>query len=130
MSAMKMGAVVAAMLAGVAVFGIHGAVADEGQKMIKPLHGISLHVGSKHAVGYFVPAGASCELTLVVGEEPGEELVALTTPTRFRASVKAGQHVRFDTGEGKELAFYCAQSASAMSVDTMQQTAYSPATTR
>ena len=33
----------------------------------KPLHGISLHVGSKHAVGYFVPTNGVCELTLVVG---------------------------------------------------------------
>jgi hypothetical protein len=49
------------------------------------------------------------------------------TPARFRASVKAGQRVRFDTGEGKELAFYCGPAATAMSVETMQQTAYTPA---
>ena len=36
----------------------------------KPLHGISLHVGSKHAVGYYQADAGVCELTLVVGEEP------------------------------------------------------------
>ncbi len=124
MSAMKKGAVVAAMLAGFNAFGIEASTADEARKTFKPLHGISLHVGSKHAVGYFEPADGVCELTLVVGEEPGAEEVLAVTPTRFRASVKAGQHVRFDTGEGKELAFYCGPAATAMSVETMQQTAY------
>ena len=121
MSAMKMGAAVAAMLAGFTAFDV---AADEATKTFKPLHGISLHVGSKHAVGYFEPADGVCELTLVVGEEPGAEEVLAVAPTRFRASVKAGQHVRFDTGEGKELAFYCGPAATAMSVETMQQTAY------
>jgi hypothetical protein len=64
----------------------------------------------------------------VVGEEPADEGIVVVAPTRFRASVKAGQHARFDTGEGKELAFHCAQSATAMTVQTMQQTAYTRAT--
>ena len=123
MSAIKMGAAVAAMLAGFTAFDV---AADEATKTFKPLHGISLHTGTKHAVGYFVPTGGTCELTLVVGEDPAEGDVAAVTPTRFRASVKAGQHARFDTGEGKELAFHCAQSATAMTVQTMQQTAYTP----
>ena len=60
----------------------------------------------------------------MVGEEPKAEEVLAQTPARFRASIEAGQHARFDTGEGKELAFYCAPAAAAMSVETMQQTAY------
>jgi hypothetical protein len=128
MSAMKKGAVVAAMLAGFTALGVQSATADDTAKTFKPLHGISLHVGSKHAVGYFVPTNGVCELTLVVGEEPADEGIVVVAPTRFRASVKAGQHARFDTGEGKELAFHCAQSATAMTVQTMQQTAYTRAT--
>ena len=124
MSAISKGAIVAAMLAGFTSIGANSAASEPTQKTFKPLHGISLHVGSKHAVGYFQPVSGVCQLTLVVGEEPGEDAISAVTPTRFRASVKAGQHVRFDTGEGKELAFYCAQSASAMSVQTMQQIAY------
>lgn len=125
MSAIYKGAIVAAMLAGSALVGPASA---ESQSMttFKPLHGISVHVGSKHAVGYFQAANGVCELTLVVGEEPkGEEVVA-QTPARFRASIEAGQHARFDTGEGKELAFYCGPAATAMSVETRQQTAYTP----
>ena len=125
MSAIRKGAV-AAMLAGFVAFGMQHAVAVEAQTTFKPLHGISVHVGSKHAVGYFVPTSGTCELTLVVGEEPVGDNVPAVTPTRFRASVKAGEHVRFDTGEGKELAFYCSQNATAMAVQSMQQTAYTP----
>ena len=44
MSAMKKGAVVAAMLAGFNAFGIEASTADEARKTFKPLHGISLHV--------------------------------------------------------------------------------------
>lgn len=127
MSANTKVTIVAAMLAGFTALSVQGATASEAQNTFKPLHGISLHVGSKHAVGYFVPTNGVCELTLVVGEEPAEDGIIAVQPTRFRAKVKAGQHVRFDTGEGKELAFHCTQSATRMTVQTMQQTAYTPA---
>jgi len=127
MSAISKAAIVAAMLAGFTSIGVQSAFADEGQYTVKPLHGISLHVGSKHAVGYYQVNAGVCELTLVVGEEPKAEEVLVQTPARFRASIEAGQHARFDTGEGKELAFYCGPAAAAMSVETMQQTAYTPA---
>ena len=126
MSAISKGAIVA-MLAGFAAFGVQSAAAEEAPKTFMPLHGVSVHVGSKHAVGYFEQVSGVCELTLVVGEEPTADAILAVVPTRFRASVKAGQHVRFDTGEGKELAFYCGPAATAMSVETMQQTAYTPA---
>jgi hypothetical protein len=121
MSAIKKGAIVAAMLAGFTSIGVAESAASE---TFKPLHGISVHVGSKHAVGYYQANAGVCELTLVVGEEPKAEEVLVQTPARFRASIEAGQHARFDTGEGKELAFFCAPAAAAMSVETMQQTAY------
>jgi len=127
MSAYLKGAMGAAVLAGFTALGVQGSAADEGQKTFKPLHAVSVHTGSKHAIGYFEPVSGVCELTLVVGEEPTNAGASELTPARFRAAVKAGQRVRFDTGEGKELAFYCGPAASAMSVETMQQTAYVPA---
>jgi len=114
----------AAMLTGFTVLGVQVSAAEEGQTTFKPMHAVSVHTGSKHAIGYFEPVSGVCELTLVVGEEPKTGGIPEVRPTRFRASVKAGQRVRFDTGEGKELAFYCGPAASAMSVETMQQTAY------
>lgn len=125
MSAMKIGAAIA-VLAGITAFGIQGAAAEEAQRTFQPLHAISLHVGTKHGVGYFEPVSGACELTLVIGDEPKAEAISDARSARFRASVRAGQRVRFDTGEGRELAFYCGPAATAMSVETMQQTAYTP----
>jgi hypothetical protein len=126
MSSIKMGAVVA-MLAGFTALGMQSAAADDALKVFKPLQAVSVHIGSKHGIGYFEAISDVCDLTLVVGEEPTAEKVIDVTPSRFRATVNAGQRVRFDTGEGKELAFYCGPAATAMSVETMQQTAYSSA---
>ncbi len=127
MSAIYKGAFLAAMLAGSALVGPASAESQSPTVSFKPLQGVSVHVGSKHAVGYFQPEGGVCQLTLVVGEEPKEEEVVAQTPARFRAAIEAGQHARFDTGEGKELQFHCAKDTSAMSVETMQQTAYTAA---
>ncbi|MDP1910506.1 MAG: hypothetical protein Q8K85_19570, partial [Hyphomicrobium sp.] len=78
MSAISKGAIVAAMLAGFTSIGVQSAFADEGQYIIKPLHGVTVHVGSKHAVGYFERDSAVCQLTLVVGEEPvGDEVLGV-----------------------------------------------------
>ena len=127
MSAIKMGAVVAAMLAGSALVGPASAESPSSTVTFKPLQGVSVHVGSKHAVGYFQTDAGVCQLTLVVGEEPKEEEIVAQTPARFRAAIESGQHARFDTGEGKELQFHCAPGATAMTVETMQQTAYTAA---
>jgi len=123
MSAYLKGAIGAVMLAGSAVSGAGVSVADE-VRTFKPMHAISVQAGTKHGVGYFETVSGVCELTLVVGEQPKAEEVLDITPARFRASVRAGQRVRFDTGEGQELAFYCGPAAGAMSVETLQQTAY------
>ncbi len=126
MSAIMKGAAVAAMLAVSALAGAASAASESSTVTFKPLHGVSLHLGSKHAVGYFQTENGVCQLTLVVGEElKGDESLALT-PARFRTSIEGGQHVRFDAGEGKELRFHCASGATAMSVETLQQVAYTP----
>lgn len=90
----------------------------------KPLQAVSLHMGAKHAVGYFQIQSGVCQLTLVVGDElKGDELLG-TVPARFVAAIEAGKTARFDTGEGRTLQFSCAPGASAMSVEALKQVAY------
>jgi hypothetical protein len=115
---------VAAVLALSALFGVGGAVADTSTNTFKPLQGVSLHLGSKHAIGYFVADSGACQLTLVVGDELQGDAPQATTSARFRAAVDAGRTVRFDTGSGTELQFTCGPAATAMSVVPLQQTAY------
>ena len=114
----------AAVLALSALVGAAAAMAGASTTQFKPLQGVSLHLGSKHAIGYYVKGDDVCQLTLVVGEEPlGEEIPAVT-PARFSAAIGAGRSARFDTGSGTVLEFGCAPTAASMSVEPLNQVAY------
>ena len=114
----------AAVLALAALVGASGAMSGSASSTFKPLEGVSLHLGSKHAIGYFVKSDNVCQLTLVVGEEPAGEDIPAVTPARFSAAVEAGRSARFDTGSGTALEFGCAASASTMTVEPLNQVAY------
>ena len=115
----------AAVLALSALVGAAGAMAGASTTQFKPLAGVSLHLGSKHAIGYYVKGDDVCQLTLVVGEEPVGEEIPAVTPTRFSAAIEAGRSARFDTGSGTVLEFGCAPTATAMTVEQLNQVAYS-----
>lgn len=123
MTAFMRGAGLAAVLVLSTAVGGLSAKADS----FKPLQGVSLHLGAKHAVGYFVADSGVCHLTLVVGDEIQEEALPETTSARFRAAVGSGKTARFDTGSGSELEFRCAPDATAMTVTTLKQVAYTSA---
>jgi hypothetical protein len=114
----------ATVLALSALAGAGGAMAGASTSTFKPLAGVSLHLGSKHAIGYFVKGDNVCQLTLVVGEEPVGEEIPAVTPARFSAAIEAGRSARFDTGSGTVLEFGCARTADAMTVEPLDQLAY------
>jgi len=124
MSAIMRRAGVIAVLALSAIAGAGSAISGDGAVNFKPLAGVSLHLGSKHAIGYFVKGGNVCQLTLVVGEEPKGDVIPDVSPSRFTAAIESGQHARFDTGEGTVLQFACAPGATAMTVAPLKQVAY------
>jgi hypothetical protein len=127
MSAIAKSAGVAAVLALSVLAVAANATAQSSPVNFKPNQGVSLHLGQKHAVGYFLTDNGLCQLTLVVGDEiKGDELPA-TVSARFRATVEAGKTARFDTGSGTELRFTCAPGAVAMTVEPLKQVAYSGA---
>lgn len=126
LSAILRSAGVAAVLALSALAGAGNAAAEEFIQF-KPLQGVSLHLGPKHAVGYYVADHGVCHLTLVVGDEIREDdVLPATASARFRAAVDSGKTARFDTGTGTELQFTCGPAAAAMSVMPLKQVAYTP----
>ena len=126
MSAIAKSAGVAAVLALSVLAAAGNAAAQSNAVSFKPNQGVSLHLGAKHAVGYFLTDNGLCQLTLVVGDEiKGDELPA-TVSARFRATVEAGKTARFDTGSGTELRFTCTPGAVAMTVEPLKQVAYTP----
>jgi hypothetical protein len=124
MSAIAKSAGVAAVLALSVLAVAANATAQSTPVNFKPNQGVSLHLGQKHAVGYFVADNGACQLTLVVGDEIKGDELPTTVSARFRAAVDAGKTARFDTGSGTELQFSCTPGAVAMTVEPLNQVAY------
>ena len=98
--------------------------ADKGVETLKPRQGISLDLGSKRAVGYFLSDARICNLTLLVADrlEEGKEFIP-GVATRLQFDVAAGSDVKVDTGTGSSLAFGCATDAASMTVAALRQLA-------
>ena len=124
MSAIVRSVSVVAVLALSALAGAVSATSGASPVKFKPLQGVSLHLGSKHAVGYFHADNGVCQLTLVVGEELKGDVSPAVASARFRTAIEAGRYARFDIGEGTQLRFSCAPGATAMTVETLKQIAY------
>ncbi len=93
----------------------------------KPQQGISLDIGGKRAVGYFLSDARLCNLTVLLSDAMADGAETLPSPTRLQFDVAAGGDVRINTTEGKLLAFACATDTKSMTVSAQgQMAAYSP----
>ena len=105
--------------------GVH-AGANSPARIVKPLAGLSFPVGSKHAVGYFVPGRSGCELTLLVGEsgDSVSDREKGAAPARLTTLVGAGRTARIDTAEGQSVEFFCSTGASFLTTRVIDRVAY------
>lgn len=91
---------------------------------IAPLKGVSLDVGTKNAVAYFVQENGACNVTVTLAEAfstiPGE----FPTSTRVTMPVAPGTSSRIDTAEGTAMSLSCAAGASALDISMFERTAY------
>jgi hypothetical protein len=100
---------------------------DQTSYHVAPLEGITLTVGSKRAVSYYTAdANKACNLTLLLADAYSDDAKATSEPVRVNLTVHAGTSARVDSLEGS-LAFGCAPSATAMTIQPMQRTAYNAA---
>ena len=119
------------ILIGLSVSGATVCKAEAGSTglSMKPIHALSIDVGSKRAVAYFLNDNGRCKLTLVVADAMTDDVLPTDTPVRFDVAVDAGKNARFDTAEGKSLQFDCMRSAQSMTVREITLVAeYAPAT--
>jgi hypothetical protein len=89
---------------------------------IKPVQGVSFHVGTKHAVSYFLDENGRCKLVLTVAEEPSGD-VSNFEATRFEAAIEAGKSTRYQMAEGLSLEFTCQDQAQAMNIKSLETVA-------
>jgi hypothetical protein len=95
-------------------------------RLLAPGKGASFDVGVTHMVGYFATRSGQCDLTVMVGEAMGDDLVIPAAGSRVHVVVAPGASARIDTATGKSLAFVCARGATAMTVKPIERVAYAP----
>lgn len=116
--------IAATVLAGIlSVNAVPVSLAGDASWTMKPLSGVSLDVGSKHAVGYYISESGRCMLTVVVADQMKGDVVPTDTPVRFHLAIEAGKSAHLDTAEGKSLRFACAPQTEAVLVNEIKQVA-------
>lgn len=113
----------AAALALLAGASIANAEEATGVKLLRPAHGMSTDVGSKHVVGYFVANKGTCDLTFLMSDKQTDDDVLTSSSPRFKQVVAVNSTARVDTAEGESLELTCQPGASAMSVRLLKQVA-------
>ena len=116
-----------ATLAFAAIAACHGVLpvrAGELAISVGPAKGITLLVGSKRAVGYYVADAGACDLTLMVAETYLNEDTVIPTATRVRSVIGAGTTAHVETIDGASLAFTCTAGAKAMTIEKYDRVAY------
>lgn len=109
--------------------GVTGAHAEDtaGTKTFRQLDGVSINVGSKRMVGYFLAQNYSCNLTLFMSDQQAEDEVP-NSAARVRQVLAANSSARIDTAEGESLELACQPGASGMTVRLLKQVAtFNPA---
>ena len=118
-------AIVAAAFAGLALAkGALPVSAEGAPAAFGPRSAISLTVGEKRAIGYFIATPGSCNLTLFVADAFLEGVPAPSAPVRVNIAVGAGKTAFVDSTAGKAVAFICSSNATTMSVQPVKRVAY------
>jgi hypothetical protein len=100
------------------------AAESRSPRMMKPLKAISLDVGSKHVVGYFLNTEGQCKLTLMIADTFRDETSPPSSQAmRLRLMVEPGRSALVDTTDGRLLQFGCEPDAQAMNATLLDQVA-------
>lgn len=89
-------------------------------RKMRPLQGISIDLGKRRGVGYFLNYNGRCRLVVTVADEPNLQDGQTFTATRFEAEVPAGQATRYNASEAV-LEFACEAAAQSMEMTMTQQ---------
>lgn len=87
--------------------------------IMKPNRAMSLDVGSKHVVGYFLRQDGICKLTAMFADNT--EVAA--NAAQLQLEVHAGEAARIATAEGNTLRFFCLGRAEAMTATVLDRLA-------
>ncbi len=94
-----------------------------GPKTLFPTHGVSVDVGSKRVIGYFVADNGTCNLTFMMSDKQSGDDVPASSAARLKQVVASNSSAIVDTAEGESLELACQPGATAMTVRLLKQVA-------
>jgi hypothetical protein len=94
-----------------------------GPKTLFPTHGISVDVGSKRVIGYFVADNGACNLTFLMSDKHLDDETPAASAARMKQVVASNSSTVVDTAEGESLELACQPGATAMTVRLLKQVA-------
>lgn len=128
---LKAGAVAAIALAGatavLAPLATAGNTTREGARLADRA-GATLDLGTKRAVAYYVKDANTCQVSVIVSETYPEQIPFELASVRFSTSVPAGTSSEIATSDGGLIALSCDKGADALTVESRDSLAWSPAT--
>ena len=108
-------------------FASHAGVSQAGEanktQTFKPLQGLSINAGQKHAIGYFLSDANTCKLVLTLADASNQGDPQGFTVARYEAAVPAGQNTRYASEEGRTFEFGCQAHAEAMTFKSLNSVA-------
>lgn len=94
---------------------------------VAPLKAVSLDIGSKRAVSYFLADKGVCNLTVVLATATDGEVAPEAPGTRVQIPVQAGSVARIDAAAGQTGEFACDSSATKMSAKVIDRASWTAA---
>ena len=98
--------------------------AGGAEKRIEQAKAISLILGTKRAIGYYMAENNACAATLLISEAFVDDNFDGPTATRVNMTIHAGTTSSVDTVDGRTLELSCGKDAKFMSVQTVERVAY------
>jgi hypothetical protein len=116
-----MGVLAAGVATADTVYKVHQSNAVE---VMTPGRGISLDIGGKHAVGYYIAKNNACHLTVVMADSASWETGLDSPGTRFMIPVSAGKRISVDASAGRSAEFFCGPAAARMTARVFDRVPY------
>ena len=89
----------------------------DGRRTLKPMQALTVDVGAKHGVGYFLSHDGHCKVVITVSEQSAFSDEEAFAATRYETAITPGASTTFKPGSGSSLVFQCQAGAQEMLVD-------------
>jgi hypothetical protein len=118
LSPTKAAATLAALGLCLAAAGASGATTTQSANVAtyKANHALSYVLGSKRAIGYFIPVSGECRVTLMIAEAVDPDVAPTVSAARVIMTIRPGQSAAVSSVEAETITLTCGADAQTMQV--------------